>query len=316
MNNLLISVILVSYNTAQMSLEALNSLFNSFGDFSLEVFVVDNASKDNSVQLIKKAFPQVTLVENKVNVGFGRANNQVLELINGDYVLLLNTDAFVQTDTLQKTVEFMQQQSKCGILGVKLLGRDGEQQPSCRYFPTPFNLFANRVGLNRLLPSIKLVDDVHWNPTVTQSCDWVPGCYYLIRRQVIEQLGLFDPIYFLYYEEVDHCFTIKKAGWEVTYFADTSVIHIGGESAKSVGKITSIGRQLNQLQVESELIYFRKNHGLFSCVLHLILVMLADIIQAVKNILKLNYISSASFANSQLMLTTAWNTRMGLVPPR
>lgn len=316
MNNLLISVILVSYNTAQMSVEALNSLFASLGDFSLEVFVVDNASKDDSVQLIKKMFPQVTLIENKVNVGFGRANNQVLELINGDYVLLLNTDAFVQMDTLQKTVQFMKQQSKCGILGVKLLGRDGEQQPSCRYFPTPFNLFANRIGLNRLFPSIKLIDDLRWNPTVTQSCDWVPGCYYLIRRQVVEQLGLFDPIYFLYYEEVDHCFAIKKAGWDVIYFADTAVVHIGGESAKSVGKITTSGRQLNQLQVESELIYFRKNHGLFSCVLHLILVMFADIIQAIKNVLKLNYISSASFANSQLMLTTAWNTRMGLIPPR
>ena len=136
---MLISVILVSYNTAQMSVEALNSLFASQGDFALEVFVVDNASKDDSVQVIQKAYPDITLIENKENVGFGRANNQVLDIAKGEYILLLNTDAFVQAETLQKTVQYMQAHPRCGVLGVKLLGRDGELQPSCRYFPTPFN---------------------------------------------------------------------------------------------------------------------------------------------------------------------------------
>ena len=299
-----------------MSVEALNSLFASQGNFTLEVFVVDNASKDNSAQIIKNSFPNITLIENKVNVGFGRANNQVLDLVSGDFVLLLNTDAFVQVDTLQKTVQYMQQQPKCGILGVKLLSRDGELQPSCRYFPTPFNIFANRVGLNRFLPNIKLVDDINWDSTFTQPCDWVPGCYYLIRKQVIQQQGLFDPIYFLYYEEVDHCLTVKKAGWHVTYFAETSVVHIGGESAKSIGKITTSGRQLNKLQVESELIYFRKNYGWLTCIMHIFLIMLADSIQAIKNVLKLKYIGATGFANSKLMLITAWNTRVGLVPQR
>ena len=313
---MLISVILVSYNTAQISIEALSSLFASQGDFTLEVFVVDNASKDNSASIIKNAYPNINLIENKINVGFGRANNQALSLVNGDFVLLLNTDAFVGVDTLQKTLEYMQTQPKCGILGVKLLSRDGELQPSCRYFPTPFNIFANRVGLSRLLPNIKLVDDVSWDSTITQECDWVPGCYYLMRKKVIEQQGLFDPIYFLYYEEVDHCFAVKKAGWQVIYFSDASVVHIGGESAKSVGKITTSGRQLNKLQVESELIYFRKNHGLLTCTSHLFLIMLADGVQAIKNLLKLKYISSNAFANSKLMLITAWNTRMGLVPLR
>ena len=157
----------------------------------------------------KNAYPNISLIENKINVGFGRANNQALSLVNGDFVLLLNTDAFVGVDTLQKTLEYMQTQPKCGILGVKLLSLDGELQPSCRYFPTPFNIFANRVGLSRLLPNIKLVDDVSWDSTITQECDWVPGCYYLMRKKVIEQQGLFDPIYFLYYEEVDHCFAVK-----------------------------------------------------------------------------------------------------------
>jgi N-acetylglucosaminyl-diphospho-decaprenol L-rhamnosyltransferase len=275
-----------------MSVEALDCLFASKGEFTLQVFAVDNASKDESVQNIKKAYPNVTLIENKENVGFGRANNQVLDLVSGEYVLLLNTDAFVDAETLQKTVEYMQAHPRCGVLGVRLLGRDGEQQPSCRYFPTPFNMFAGRVGLNRLFASIKLVDAADWNATQTQNCDWVPGCYYLVRKQVIDEVGLFDPLYFLYCEEVDHCFATKKAGWDVTYFADTTVVHIGGESAKSDNAIEQKNRQVNRLRLESELLYFRKNHGLMGVFNHILLTHLADIYDLLKACLRLNGFAS------------------------
>ncbi|MES2547362.1 MAG: glycosyltransferase family 2 protein [Pseudomonadota bacterium] len=314
---MLISVIFVSYNTAKMSVEAINSLLASKGDFELEVFVVDNASKDDSVALIKNAFPQITLIENNVNVGFGRANNQVLDLVKGDYILLLNTDAFVQTDTLAKTLRYIESQPNCGLLGVRLIGRNHEQQPSCRYFPTPFNLFAHRVGLARLLPKLQMVDDADWNPAITTSCDWVPGCYYLVRKQVLEQVGLFDPRYFLYSEEVDHCFAVKKAGWQVMYYADTSVVHIGGESAKSDGKVSNSGKQLSVLQAESELLYFRKNHGLLTCVLHVFLVMLADFIQLLKDLLKFKLrMNRYIFSASRLTLVSALKTRMGSTPVR
>ena len=312
---MLISVILVSYNTAKMSVEALDSLFTSQGDFTLEVFVVDNASKDNSVQVIKKAYPNITLIENKENVGFGRANNQVLDFAKGEYILLLNTDAFVQAETLQKTVQYMQAHPRCGVLGVKLLGRDGELQPSCRYFPTPFNLFAGRVGLHRLLPNIKMVDDTNWNSSLTQNCDWVPGCYYLVRKSVIDQVGLFDPLYFLYCEEVDHCYATKKAGWEVTYFADASVVHIGGESAKTDHVIGQKNRQVNRLRLESELLYFRKNHGLLGMVNHILLTHLADLYDLIKNLVHLKGLNSfidtvkSSALIWQVLVQTQWATK-------
>ena len=315
MSNLLISVILVSYNTAQMSVEALDSLFTSQGDFTLEVFVVDNASKDNSVQVIKKAYSNITLIENKKNVGFGRANNQVLDFAKGEYILLLNTDAFVQADTLQKTVQYMQAHPRCGVLGVKLLGRDGELQPSCRYFPTPFNLFASRVGLHRLLPNIKMVDDPDWNSSLTQNCDWVPGCYYLVRKSVIDQVGLFDPLYFLYCEEVDHCYATKKAGWEVTYFADASVVHIGGESAKTDHVIGQKNRQVNRLRLESELLYFRKNHGFAGMLNHILLTNLADLYDLIKNLARLKGLNSfvdivkSSTLIWQVLVQTQWATK-------
>lgn len=178
---------------------------------------------------------------------------------------------------------------KCGILGVKLLGRDGKLQPSCRYFPTPWNIFLNRTGFNRLFKHVKNIDDMNWDHASVRNCDWVPGCYYLVRKEVIDQIGLFDTRYFLYSEEIDHCFATKRAGWDVTYFPYTSVVHIGGESAKTEGKLTSAGRQINSLKIESELLYFRKNHGLITAVLSVLLNTLADSIQALKDVLKLRH---------------------------
>ena len=299
-----------------MTVKALDSLFAAKRGLNLEVFVVDNASKDNSVEHIKNFYPNITLIKNTTNVGFGRANNQVLNLIRGDYVLLLNTDAFVATDTLEKTIQYMHVNPQCGVLGVKLLGREGDLQPSCRYFPTPLNMFVKREGLHHIFPTVKLVDDLDWDSNLTQDCDWVPGCYYLVKREVIDKVGLFDPAYFLYYEEVDHCYAVKKSGWQVTYFAETSVVHIGGESAKSIGKVTSSGRQLNKLSVESELIYFRKNYGALTCVLQISLILISDIIRLLKNILKLRISNFLTFADTRLYMVTAWNTRLGRVPTR
>jgi GT2 family glycosyltransferase len=316
-NEIKVSVILVSYNTCKLSLLSLEHLFKTKSCYDFKVFVVDNSSKDNSATLIKKEFPEIYLEENVVNVGFGRANNQVLSKTKGDYVLLLNTDAFVSEDTIEKTVNYMQSNPKCGVLGVRLIGRDSVQQPSCRFFPTPFNLFAFQIGLQRFFSTIQLVDPLDWQADKTQKCDWVPGCYYLVRKQVIDEVGLFDPRFFLYSEEVDHCFQVKKAGWEVHYFADATVVHIGGESAKSDGEISSSGRQLNLLQAESNLIYFRKNLGLISCIQHVIFVLIADFVTALKCLIKMKFSGlNKAFLPSFLTFKSAWYTRMGRVPVR
>lgn len=308
---------MVSYNTNSLTLESLKLLYASKTRYQTEVFVVDNASKDDSSSQIKLAYPTVYIEENLVNVGFGRANNQVLDKVSGDYILLLNTDAFVSENTIEKTVSYMQSNPECGVLGVRLVGRDAFQQPSCRFFPTPFNLFAFQVGLHRFFPNIRLVDPSDWQSDVTQKCDWVPGCYYLVRKKVIDEVGLFDPRFFLYSEEVDHCFQVKKAGWEVHYYADATVVHIGGESAKSDGEISSSGRQLNLLQAESNLIYFRKNLGLFSCFQHVTFVLMADLINAFKCLIKLKFSGiDKVFLPSLLTFKSAWYTRMGRVPVR
>ena len=308
-----VSVVFVSYNTAEMTKKAIDLVKASLYQLNIEIFVVDNASRDGSSALVAREFPEVQLISNLTNVGFGRANNQVLPLYQGRYMLLLNTDAFVEQDTLQKTVDFMDSHPQTGILGVKLLGRDGVLQPSCRYFPTPWNLFLTKTGLNRLFSNVRLVDDMTWNHDDVRECDWVPGCYYLIRREVIDQVGLFDPRYFLYYEEVDHCFAAKRAGWQVTYFPDTPVVHIGGESAKTDHAISSVSRQVSALQIESELLYFRKNWGLFFVILHVILSIVAECILMVKQFIKTpqKLLQILNFKALGLFVKLSFLTRLG-----
>lgn len=315
-NDIDVSVIIVNYNTAHLLKDMRDALNASVGRLKVETIIVDNASRDDSVALLKREFSDAKLIFNERNVGFGRANNQGLALATGRYVLLLNTDAFVAPDTLAKTVGFMEAHDDCGVLGVRLVGRDGVLQPCCRYFPTPFNLFLNRTGLNRLFPRIRMVDDMDWDHASVRECDWVIGCYYLIRRQVIDQVGLFDPRYFLYSEEVDHCRSSKSAGWKVVFFPETTVVHIGGESAKSDSPLTASG-QISSLQIESELLYFRKHHGFFGAVTALALSTIADLVIALKNAIQGRW-ERVTGANKHLTLywASVFSTRLGSRPTR
>ncbi len=281
-----LDVLVVNYNTATLLRPMFNALRQSDHAERMRYLIVDNASADNSLECLASICPEALQLVNDNNVGFGRANNQLIEHLQGNYALLLNTDAFVAADTLNKTLDYMEAHPDCGVLGVRLVGREGDLQPSCRYFPTPLNVFLAHAGLERFLPWVKKVDDMTWDHDSVRECDWVPGCYYLIRREVIDQVGLFDPRYFLYYEEVDHCKRVKQAGWKVVYYPHTTVVHIGGESAKTVNTLNAASRQLSTLQIESELLYFRKHYGLAGLALHMGLVSLGDLILALKAILK------------------------------
>lgn len=312
-----VDIIVVNFNTAHLLHDMFAAVAASIGCPSTRFLCVDNASTDNSLEVFRTRYPDVHLESNLVNIGFGRANNQVLPAVQGDYVLLLNTDAFVAPDTLAKTVSYMERHPDCGVLGVRLVGRDGTLQPSCRYFPTPLNIFLERAGLARFFPGVQRVDDMSWNHAAVRECDWVPGCYYLIRRKALDEVGLFDPRYFLYYEEVDHCRRIKQAGWKVIYYPDTQVVHIGGESAKSVGEISETGRQLSALQVESELLYMRKHHGLAGLLVHMGLIVLGDATFAAKQLLRLRVRAlGACWNNHKLVWRLLWATRFGAKPTR
>ena len=151
-----------------------------------------------------------------------------------------------------------------------------------------------------------------WPHDQVRECDWVPGCYYLVRRAVLDQVGLFDPRFFLYYEEVDHCKRVKQAGWKVYFYAHANTIHIGGESAKSAGSIENAGRQLSSLQIESELLYMRKHHGLSGLVAHLTLTLAYEVLSAAKSLVKGRNRQSSIRAKMQpiwrICQATAWGT--------
>ena len=314
-----VSVLVVNYNTADLIQPLMQSLQEvALSGVSMQTIVVDNASRDDSLLRLREWSGRIELIENPSNVGFGRANNQALPLARGRYILLLNTDVSFAPDTVRKTLSYMDTHTDCGVLGVRLVGRDGSLQPSCRYFPSVLNGFLNKVGLGAWLPWVRQVDDMTWDHASHRRCDWVPGCYYLVRREVIEQVGLFDPRYFLYFEEVDHCRAVKAAGWAVTYFSDATVVHIGGESAKSDSSLTSGGRQISVLQIESELLYFRKHAGLAGLLSHLALSVLGAAILSLKSSLKGHAAShvSAHWHELSRVLTIARQTRLGTVPTR
>ncbi|MDZ4817338.1 MAG: glycosyltransferase family 2 protein [Planctomycetota bacterium] len=313
-----VSVILVNYNTADLLPRAIGALFDASAGLNVQTIIVDNASRDGSVESIRRNFPDCSLIVNTTNVGFGRANNQALSLATGRYVLLLNTDAFVSKDSLLKTICYMDLHPGCGILGARLTGEDGAMQPSARHFPTPWRRFVTRAGLGKPFENARFAENLDGDPDSIRHCDWVPGCYFLVRRKVIDQVGLFDPRYFLYYEEVDLCLAAKKAGWVVVCFFGTTVIHIGGESAKSDSAITASGRQIETLQIESELLFFRKNSGLVGVLLNVVLTFFADAIIVTKRVLKWNTPLGIAmlFSHSTLVWSLFRRTRFGTQPTR
>jgi N-acetylglucosaminyl-diphospho-decaprenol L-rhamnosyltransferase len=310
--NVDVSVIVVSYNTAALLADCLDKLRAAIGSLQVQLLVVDNASKDTSVAVLRERPGDLEIVENSVNVGFARANNQMLSRARGRYVLLLNADAFVESESLRRTVAYMDAHPRCGVLGVRLTGRDGVRQPCCRYFPTPWNVFLNRTGTAHFFPPVRMVDELDWAHDAVRACDWVPGCFYLVRREVVETVGLFDPRFFLYYEEVDHCRRVKDAGWDVTYFPDTTVVHLGGESSKSVSPLAA-GRQISALQIESELLYFRKHHGLWGAWSALLLTAIGDAILALKALLRLRplVVVETSLRHTAASIASFWRTGAG-----
>jgi N-acetylglucosaminyl-diphospho-decaprenol L-rhamnosyltransferase len=315
----LLTTLLVSFNTRDLLTPCLDALAVArapLGDSP--VIVVDNASADGSAEYLEHRHPDVKVIRSGKNLGFGRANNLGLPEVRSKYLLLLNTDAFVPADALTKTLAFMEATPSCGILGVRLVGRDGDLQPSCRYFPTPYNTFLARSGLARWLPPTRMVDEMDWAHDEVRECDWVPGCFYLVRSDMLPRVGLFDPRYFLYYEEVDHCAAAKAANFKVYYYPHVSVVHIGGESAKSLGAISAGGRQVEVLQIESAQIYFRKQFGLAGMLWHLFLEEVADLVLIAKAVLQRKGWREIGYHLRRMRstLSIAGRTRLGLQATR
>jgi N-acetylglucosaminyl-diphospho-decaprenol L-rhamnosyltransferase len=313
-----LTTIIVSYNTRHLLDECLASLHAGEARIGgAACVVVDNASHDGSAEHLAAHHPEVQLIRLQSNVGFGRANNAALPYVHTPFVLLLNTDAFMTPESLQLSLAYMAQNPRCGVLGARLLNSDGSYQPSVRQFPTPWNVFLLNSGLQRWFKRTPRIDPFELDPDKAQECDWVPGCYYLIRKSVIDEVGLFDPLFFLYAEEVDLCRRVKNAGWQVHYFPDARVVHLGGESAKTAGEVDT-NRQIDALAIESNLLYIRKHHGRGGLAAHVAFSGLAALLLGTRELVRRHgpYRLVSGLRRWRATLGLLWRTRFATRPTR
>ncbi|MEI6507177.1 MAG: glycosyltransferase family 2 protein [Bacteroidota bacterium] len=231
-----LSVVIVNYNVKYFLEQALHSVRKAIVGIDAEVFVVDNHSVDGSCEMVKRKFPEVVLIENKENCGFSKANNQAIKQSKGEYILLLNPDTVVEEDCFSKIISFMNNTPDAGALGVKMIDGKGHYLPeSKRGLPTPTVAFYKMFGLANLFPKSKRFGQYHLaflDKNKTHQVDVLAGAFMLLRKSVLDKIGLLDEEYFMYGEDIDLSYRITKAGYKNYYFPETTIIHYKGESTK------------------------------------------------------------------------------------
>jgi GT2 family glycosyltransferase len=228
-----LSIVIVSWNVAPLLEACLRSIAHTASDLAPEIIVVDNASRDGSAQMVAEKFPEVKLIANTRNLGFPAANNQGILVATGNYVLLLNPDTKVLENTLATCVEFMEQHPDCGVLGCKHLNPDETWQSSVRRLPRLRDQLLIFTKLAKLAPRLPTLNSYYCRDldlTRDAQVDQVAGSFFLIRRELLDEIGLLDDEFFIWFEEVDYCKRAKQAGWEVWYTPRANIVHYGGQS--------------------------------------------------------------------------------------
>ena len=236
--NSLISIIIVNYNVRDYLDNCLNSIYKSKLIKNIEIIVVDNDSSDNSAQMVIEKYPNINLIQNKTNFGFSKAVNQGIKISSGEYLLLLNPDTVLEKNTLNILINYMENNKSVGMCGPKILNSDGTLQLSCkRSFPTPIVAFPKLIGLDKLFPKNKWVGRynlTYLDENQCHSVDAISGSFMFIRKQILNEVGFLDEEFFMFGEDLDLCFRIKKHNYQIHYVPTTQIIHFKGESVKSV----------------------------------------------------------------------------------
>jgi O-antigen biosynthesis protein len=240
-----LSVIIVNYNVRQYLENALISIKRAMDGIEGEVIVVDNASDDGSVEMVREKFPSVQIIANTENMGFAKANNLALKQARGEWLLLINPDTVVQEDTLRVMIDFMRNHPEAGLAGCKLLNPDGSFQLPCRRsFPTPWVAFTKITGLSALFPRSRIFGRynlMYLDPDESYEVDAVGGAFMMVARRAFEAVGGLDQSFFMYGEDLDWCYRIRQAGFAVYYVHETQIVHFKGESTRR--------SNINELQV-------------------------------------------------------------------
>lgn len=223
-----ISVIIVNWNTKDLLKNCLKSIYQTIHDLTFEVIVVDNASYDGSIEMLEREFTSVIRIINKENKGFGSANNQAFAEMKGKYALLLNTDAVLTTDAVNKLWNFCDKNEKAGIVCGQLLNADGSKQNSVASFPSLLTLAANTSLLEFLFPG--RFPSKRYKHTSPIEVDSAIGACMMIRKKALDETGFFDERYFFFFEETDLAYTMRRKSWKIYQVPDALIYHLQGQS--------------------------------------------------------------------------------------
>ena len=273
-----ISIIVVSWNGCALLRKCLNSIREAGGALVGEVIVIDNASSDGSAEMVAVEFPEVTLVRSAQNLGFARANNLGLKQASGSWLALINSDVVVHPDCFDRLVRYLEEHDKVGLVGPKVFGRDGQQQSTCRRFPTIWTTLCRSLALDCVFPNSSIVSGCeidHWSPDTQSEVEVLSGCFLLARRSTVENVGGLDERFFFYAEDVDWCKRIREAGWQIAYVPEASATHYGGGSSANAPLRYSIEL------LRANLTYWKKHHGRLGQALYYLLSVLHHVVRLI-----------------------------------
>lgn len=253
-----ISVVIVNWNTRDLLLDCVESLFAETRESSLEIIVVDNASRDGSMEALAARFPQTVRIANTENAGFARANNQGLAVARGRYLCLVNSDVKALAGVLDRLRAFLESRPDVGAVAPRTVGRDLKLRRNCREFPSLRNEICQALFLDRLFPSRRFFRSRSmrdYDYASQSEIEALSGCFLMVPRSVQETVGGLDERFFIYAEDVDWCKRIREAGWRVIYFPEAEAIHYGGSSSATERV------RFNLEILKAHLQYWRKHHG-------------------------------------------------------
>lgn len=265
-----VSIIIVNWNTRELVIKCLSAVYEHPLSADFEVWVVDNASTDDSATAVRRQFPQVKLIECSENIGFARGNNLALERASGRYALLLNTDATVEPGAIMHLFEFMETHPAAAAAGPYLLNPDQTLQESCYPFPSLRREFWRMFHLDHLYPYGTYAMS-RWDQSQPRSVDAIQGACLMLRGEALKQVGLFDPHFFMYTEEIDLCYRMKKARWDLYWVPTASVTHYGGQSTRQVAPQMFLSLYQTKIQ------FFRKHYGVMSARMYKLLLTCASL---------------------------------------
>ncbi len=255
-----LSIIILNYKTAGLVKYCLAGLFKEIGDFDFEVVVVDNASNDGCLQMVKANWPQVKTVSLENNKGYAAGNNAGIRVATGEYVMILNPDVAVLEGGVKKLVQFMDENTAVGLAAPKLNNPDGSTQMSTFTFPNFWLPIFRRTPLGFMKSAKKQVKKylmVDWDHNSNRPVDWVLGACLIARRKSLEQVGLLDEDYFLYVEDTDWCRRFWQKGWQVYYVADVAMVHFH-QRQSAEASFLGLFSQVTWIHIFSWLKYFKK----------------------------------------------------------